>query len=351
MLLRVKFDKIKYFCEESIGGRRMIIWEIKKMFKSKNGIIALILFFIMSISMVFMNPQIEHKIINNNQVTVTEQEQFNIKLNHLKEARNDEGKDYFTKDLKEMADKKLAAIKFKEYKNVRFWEAFNYRTTHPFMVFIMLIILSMLFPNIYTDEISSGIDSIILSSKNKTKVLNSKLFLSIGFPIILYILYLTIQFIITYIQYGKPTNGSLQAIRILDIPLLLNNTYTIYEFLFLKIGIFLIILISLSVLASLISFISKSSIQAISGFLILIFLGKAMTLIKFLPNELLLLFSKLNYIDLTFNFNRFALMYSGRLNLFSVNLDITNLCLTITICALIVQIFLCKIIFKKYLTK
>ena len=53
----------------------------------------------------------------------------------------------------------------------------------------------------------------------------------------------------------------------------------------------LILLITLSVLASLISFITKNSIQSISGFLIFIFLGKVMTLIKFLPNKLLLILS------------------------------------------------------------
>lgn len=329
----------------------MVIWKIKKMFKSKSGIIALILFLVISISIVFINPKLEGKIENNSQNSMTAEEQFNIKLQQLEEADKDEGKDEFSKELREMANEKLAAIKFKKYKDVRFWQVFNYRATHPFMIFIMLIIIAMFFSNIYTDEIISGVDSLILSSRNKNKVLYSKLAISIGLPIILYIGYLATQFIVTYMQYGRPLNGDLQAIRILDIPLLVKAPYTIYEFILFKIGILLIILITLSGLASLISFITKNSIQSTSGFLIFIFLGKVMTLIKFLPEKLLLILSKINYIDLTFHFNEFVGMYSGRLKVFSVNLDITNLCLAILIGTLFIEILLCKIIFKNFLTR
>lgn len=329
----------------------MVTWEIKKIIKSKNGIIALILFLILSISMVFINPQLANEINNNGKVSLTAEEQFNNKIQQLKEVGNGEGKDEFSKELREMANEKLAAIKFNGYKDVEFWQVFNYRIAHPFMIFIMLIIITMFFSNIYTDEIISGMDSLILPSRNKNKVLYSKLAMSIVLPIVLYSGYLVTQFIITYIQYGKPINGNLQAIRILDIPLLVKNPYTIYEFILLKIGILLILLITLSVLASLISFITKNSIQSISGFLIFIFLGKVMTLIKFLPNKLLLMLSKINYIDLTFNFNKFALMYSGRLKLFSLKLDITNLTIAILIGTLFIEILLCKIIFKKFLTR
>ncbi|MGN9166306.1 hypothetical protein ACTNDY_13695 [Tissierellaceae bacterium HCP3S3_D8] len=329
----------------------MVIWESKKMFKSKNAIIALILFLVLSISMVFINPQLEGKSGNNSQALVTAEEQFNIKLQQLEEAGEYEGKDEFSEELREMANEKLAAIKFKEYKDVRFWQVFNYRATHPFMIFIMLIIIAMFFSNIYTDEIISGVDSLILSSRNKNKVLYSKLAISIGFPIVLYVVYLVTQFMVTYIQYGRPINGSLLAIRILDIPLLVKDAYTIYEFILLKIGILLIILITLSVLASLISFITKNSIQSTSGFLIFIFLGKVIILIKWLPKIVLLVISKINYIDLISNFNEFALMYSGRLKIFSMNLDITNLCLVILIGTLFIEILLCKITFKKFLTR
>lgn len=329
----------------------MVIWEIKKMFKSKSGIIALILFLVISILMVFINPELEDKIENNSQDSITAEEQFNIKLQQLKEVEKDEGTDEFSKEIREMANEKLAAIKFKEYKDVRFWQAFNYRATHPFMIFIMLIIIAMFFSNIYTDEIISGVDSLILSSRNKNKILYLKLAISIGLPIILYAGYLATQFIVTYMQYGRPLNGDLQAIRILDIPLLVKAPYTIYEFILFKIGILLIIIITLSVLASLISFITKNSIQSTSGFLIFIFLGKVIILIKWLPKIVLLIISKINYIDLISNFNEFALMYSGRLKVFSVNLDITNLCLAILIGTLFIEILLCKIIFKKFLTR
>ncbi|MBI6874469.1 hypothetical protein I6U51_17490 [Clostridium aciditolerans] len=270
------------------------------MFKSKNGIIALILFFILSISMIFIKPQLGGA---------------------------------------------------GDYKDIAFWKVFNYRAFHPFMTSIMLIIIITIFSNIYTDEVISTVDNLILSSRNKHKVLYSKLALSIGVPTFLYIVYLAIQFIITNIQYGKPINGELQAIRMFDTPLLLKDGDTIYKFVLLKIGIMLIILISLGVLASLFSFITTNSIQSTSGFLIFIFLGKAMTLIKFLPKEALLIFSKINFIDLIFNFNEFVGMYFGRLKVFSTSLDVTNLCLSIIIAALFIEIFLCKNIFKKFLTR
>lgn len=278
----------------------MINWEIKKIFKSKSGIIALILFFILFISMVFIKPQLGGG---------------------------------------------------GGHKDITFWKVFNYRAFHPLMTSIMLIIIIIIFSNIYTDEVISTVDNLILSSRNKNKVLYSKLALSIGIPTVLYTVYLAIQFIITNIQYGKPINGELQAIRIFDNPLLLKDGYTIYKFVLLKIGIMLIILISLGVLASLFSFITTNYIQSTSGFLIFIFLGKAMTLIKFLPKEALLIFSKINFIDLIFNFNEFAGMYSGRLKVFSTSLDVTNLCLGIMIVTLFIEIFLCTNIFKKFLTR
>lgn len=278
----------------------MINWEIKKMFKSRNGIIALILFFILFISMVFIKPQLGGG---------------------------------------------------SAYKDITFWKVFNYRAFHPLMTSIMLIIIIIIFSNIYTDEVISTVDNLILSSRNKNKVLYSKLALSIGVPTFLYIVYLAIQFIITNIQYGKPINGELQAIRIFDNPLLLKDGYTIYKFVLLKIGIMLIILISLGVLASLFSFITTNSTQSTSGFLIFIFLGKAMTLIKFLPKEALLIFSKINFIDLIFNFNEFAGMYSGRLKVFTMSLDVTNLCLEIMIVTLFIGIFSCTSIFRKFLTR
>lgn len=279
----------------------MINWEVKKIFKSKNGLIAVILFFILSLSMVFIKPQIEG--INNYKIDIS------------------------------------------------FWQVFNHRAFHPLMSAIMLIIIIIIFSNIYTDEIISTVDNLILSSRNKNKVLYSKMALSVGIPTVLYIIYLVILFIITYIQYGKPSNGGLQAIRILDNPLLLKDAYTIYAFILLKIGIMFLILITFGVLASLFSFITTNSIQSTSGFLIFIFLGKIITLIKWLPKEVLLISSKINYIDLVFHFNEFAGMYSGSLKLFTMNLDITNLCLVIMIAALFMSMFLCTRIFKKYLTR
>lgn len=279
----------------------MITWEIKKILKSRNGRIALILFFILCTSMIFMKPQLEV-------------------VSHYKNS-------------------------------VDFWKVFNYRAFHPLMTFIMLIIIINIFSNIYTEEIISTVDNLILSSRNKNKVLYSKLALSIGIPTSLYTVYLAAQFIMTYIQYGKPINGGLQAIKILDNPFLIKEGYTIYGFMLLKVGIILIILTTLGVLACLISFITINSIQSTSGFLIFIFLGKVITLIKWLPMTVLLIFSKINYVDLIFNFQEFAGVYSGKLKVFNISLDITNLCMSILIGTLFTGIFLCTITFKKFITR
>lgn len=331
----------------------MMSWEVKKIFKSKNGIIALILFFILCTSMVFMKPRLEGEsdYKDKSKDVVSLQEQFNMKVELLKEVSENKEEDDISKELKEISNKKLAAIKFNEYKDIRFWKVFNHRVSHSFMTFVMLTIIVIIFSNIYTDEIISTVDNLILSSRNKNKVLYSKLALSIGAPTILYAMYLVIQFAVTYIQYGKPINGSLQAIRILDNPLLIKDAYTIYGFILLKIGIMLIILMTLGVLASLFSFITTNSIQSTSGFLICILLGKVMILIKWLPKEALMILSKINYIDLIFKFNEFAGMYFGRLEVFTMSLDVANLCLGIIIATLFIGIFSCTSIFKKFLAR
>lgn len=331
----------------------MIQWEIKKITKSKNGIVTLILFFILSISMVFIKPQLEGVIDykENSKGLISVEEQFNMKVKLLREVSVNEAKDDISNELKEISNKKLAAIKFNEYKDIRFWKVFHHRAFHPFMTFVMLIIIVIIFSNIYTDEIISTVDKLILTSRNKYKVLYSKLALSIIAPVILYAVYLIIQFMITYIQFGKPVNGGLQVLRILDSPLLIKDAYTIYQFIFLKIGIMLIILTTLGVFGSLFSFLTTNSIQSISAFFIFIFLGKVMTLIKWLPKEVLMIISKVNYLDLIFNFNEFAGMYSGRFRIFDMSLDITSLCLGIMITVFFIGIFSCRSIFSKYLTR
>lgn len=331
----------------------MIQWEIKKMFKSKNGLFTLILFFTLSISMVFIKPQLEevNDYKENSKGFISVEEQFNRNVELLKEVSENEVKDDFSNELKEISNKKLSAIKFNEYKDIRFWKVFHHRAFHPFMTFIMLISIVMIFTNIYTDEIISTVDKLILTSRNKYKVLYSKLSLSIVVPTILYTAYLIIQLIITYLQFGKPINGGLQALRILDNPLLIKDAYTIYEFIFLKIGIMLLILITLGVFGGLFSFLTTNSIQSTSAFFVFIFLGKVMTLIKWLPSEALMILSKVNFIDLIFNFNEFAGMYAGRFRIFAISLDITNLCISFMIAIFFIGVFSCTSTFRKYLTR
>lgn len=339
----------------------MIIWEMKKIFYSKRGVIALILFLVLSISMVFIKPKLEgvseytkegqQAVQQWNKGNWTEQQQFDRKIQLLKESSKNDRKDEFSKDLKEISNEKISAIKVYEYKDVKFWKVFNHRAFHPLMCFIMLIIIIIIFSNIYTEEIVSIMDNLILSSKNKNKVLYSKLALSILIPLILYGMYLLAQFAITHIQYGKPINGGLQVIRIVDNPILINNAYSIYGFMCMKISVMLMTFITLGIVGSLFSFITINSVQSTSGFFIFIFLGKAITLIKGLPKEIILVFSRINYIDLIFNFNELVGMYFGKIKIFNTNLDLTNFSLIIMIFILCIAILSCITVFKKFLTR
>lgn len=339
----------------------MILWELKKIFKSKTGLIVCALFVVLSGVMIFVKPTLETEnsyrndkyelVVDNRPEKVIAQEKFDNKIAGIESMANNSGNDDFSEKLREISKEKLKAIKSQEYKDVSFSKVFNHRAAHPFMAMVIVIISVLMFSNIYTDEIISGMDDIILSSKNKFKVLYSKVALAVILTVVVYGAYLGIAFLTTWLQYGTPVNGGLQAFRILDKGSLFVRAFTINEYLILKIGIMMLIFTTLSVFSSFFSFITTNSLASISGTLIFIGLGKVITLMKFLPNSLLSIVNTVNYVDLMFHADRFVGVYFGHIDLFGKNLDLINLCSGILISMLFVGIVLCVFTFKKILTR
>ncbi|MCY6485766.1 hypothetical protein OW763_15685 [Clostridium aestuarii] len=339
----------------------MIRWELKKLFKCKIGLIALALFIFLSGVMSFFKPTLETEnayrndkyelVVDTRPKQEIAQQKFDKKIKQIKERANAPDSNEFMDKVKNTSQEYLSSMKYQEYKDVDFYKAINHRITHPFMSMIILIILVLIFSNIYTDEVVSGVDNIILSSKNKFRVLYSKVTLALVLPIVIYGLYMGIEFLITLIQYGTPINGGLGAFRIIDNGVLLNEAFTINEYLLFKIATMIVIFISISIFASFFSFISSNSLTSISAALIFIILGKACTLLKFLPNSFLGILSRGNYVDLVFYPQMLIGMYAGNIDVLGNSLNLLNVCNCILISTLIIGIILCIFTFKKILTR
>lgn len=339
----------------------MIYWELKKIFKSKTGIIISAIFILLCVTMSFIKPEMEtQKSYRNEQyelvkdtreATVIGQEKLDAKIGIIKAMANNQKKDDFSKGIKRISDKKLKNIEDTTYKDVSFWKVFDYRATNTFVAFCMVVILIIVCCNIYTDEIVSTVDNLILTSKNKNSALYSKLGLGILISTVLYGGYLAIQFIVTTMQYGMPINGKLQAIRIIDNPMLVRDAYTIIQFIAVKIIIMILILVTLGVIACLFSFITTSSIASTSGFLIFVIIAKLLTMVKVLPGNVLMILDKINFINLLFYFNQFACMYYGNIKFFGMNFDLINFCLGILVVTMVAGITLSIVAFKKVLVR
>lgn len=339
----------------------MIFWELKKILKSKIGLIALALFIFLVGTTIFLKPilETENSYRNDKYELVVDtrprkeiaQEKFDEKIEQLERIASNSVNDKAIKRIVEVTRDNLRLMKYKEYKDIDFYKVINHRTDHPLMSLIIVIIIILIFSNIYTDERISGVNNIILSSKNKFRALYSKLALAIILPIILYGFYLGIEFLVTLVQYGAPLNGDLEAFRIVDNGILLNSTYTINGYLTLKIGTMALIFVSIAVLSSFFSFISTNSLGSISGALIALGLGKACTIIKVLPKPLLDILSKGNYVDLIFYPDKFIGMYAGTANIFGKSLDIISLCNVILIALLFIGVILCVYTCKRILNR
>ncbi|MFR3499191.1 MAG: hypothetical protein ACLTT7_09255, partial [Paraclostridium bifermentans] len=204
--------------------------------------------------------------------------------------------------------------------------------------------------NIYTDEKLSNVDSIILSSKNKSKALFSKLSLSIIVPAVFYLIYVLIIGCITMVQYGQPVNGSLQAYRIVNIVTLV-NPISINEYTFQSISTMMTIFISTGIFASLFSFITKNSVESIVGITVFLVIGKLLTLMKFLPAKLISVLSYSNYIDIIMHPDMIIGNYIGNINLLGQSIGLISLAYILLVTILLIGVGLNIYVFRKVLAK
>ncbi|MCC0638064.1 MULTISPECIES: hypothetical protein [unclassified Clostridioides] len=340
----------------------MISWEIKKLIKSKSMLISLgILIFILLIS-IFVKPVLEtedyyidekkgHIEYTSNRTDIAN-DKFQKKLDILKQLSNQTYSDKFSKKIKSMSKEKLDNLNVDEYKNVDFWKVFNYRATNSLINIGMLIVIIITVSNLYTDEVTSSVKDIILSSKEKEKALKSKIVIAIFIPLVIYFVYLIWIFIMTCIQQGLPINGDLESFRIVDNIATLKANSNITNYVISNIAIDILMFEGWAMIAMLGSFISKSSISSV-GFLILsIAVAKVMSVVHILPKGLLSIISTVNYYDLIFGFNKIIGNYLGDIRIFKMNIDIVNLSIGLLVVIFLGIMTLCfSVIKSKYINR
>lgn len=341
----------------------MIKWEVKKLFKNKSIIISSIILLLLCGMMSLIKPELETEnsyvddkgkyTVDNRSETTIANEKLSYKISGLKEIKSQnsmKNTDELAKKTSDMANLKLDKDSGKEYKDINFYKVFNYRLSNMLASVVIVGITVYIFSNIYTDEKLSNVDSIILSSKNKSKSLFSKLSLSIILPAVLYLIYVLVIGCITMIQYGQPANGGLQAYRIVDIVTSVNpisiNEYTIQSILTM-----MIIFISTGIFASLFSFITKSSVESIVGITVFLVIGKLLTLMKFLPAKIISLISYSNYIDVIMHPEMIIGNYMGNISLFGQSIGLVNLVYIALGLILLMGMGLNIYVFRKVLTK
>lgn len=339
----------------------MLTWEIKKIIKEKTSIIALVLLAVMFLQISFIKPMLETQneyfdeskkeyFIDKRDKEVIASEKLQNKVEQINEIIKSIPSDGETKALSKMSNEKIKLDDGSKYENVDFYKVFSYRVDFGLSIMIMIIILVMICSNLYVDEQISNVSTIMLSSKNKNKALNSKLLIAVFLPVILYGVYILGTGIITYIQYGKPLNGSLQAYRISDIALLIKpltiNQYVINQ---MVTSVFMLMGISLASLLS--SFISDNSVKSIGLSVGFIALGKILTMFKFLPTKVLQLLGISNYVDVIMGMGKISGFYNGSINIMSKSLDLSNVCLAVYALIVVIGVLANIYCIKKVLTK
>lgn len=339
----------------------MLTWEIKKIIKEKTSIIALVLLAVMFLQISFIKPMLETQneyfdeskkeyFIDKRDKEVIANEKLQDKVTQINEIIKSIPSDGQTKALSKMSNEKIKLDDGSKYENVDFYKVFSYRVDFGLSIMIMIIILVMICSNLYVDEQISNVSTIMLSSKNKNKALNSKLLIAVFLPVILYGVYILGTGIITYIQYGKPLNGSLQAYRISDIALLIKpltiNQYVINQ---MVTSVFMLMGISLASLLS--SFISDNSVKSIGLSVGFIALGKILTMFKFLPTKILQLLGISNYVDVIMGMGKISGFYNGSINIMSKSLDLSNVCLAVYALIVVIGVLANIYCIKKVLTK
>ncbi|WP_042277770.1 ABC transporter permease [[Clostridium] dakarense] len=340
----------------------MLGWELKKIIKNKTSIIALILMGLLFIQIGFFKPMLETEneyfdeskneyIIDKRPEDVIAQEKLDNKVNEIKSIANKNTHGLKNeKQISKMSKEKLDKDSGEKYKDVRFYQVFENRATFPLATLLIVAIIVTLSSNLYTDERLSNVDSIILSSKNKYKALNSKLLISLIIPIVVYAIYIIAVFITTYTQYGVPINGSLQAYRISSIASLVREM-SITQYIASEIGVISLVLIVISIFSALFSFITKNSIQSISCSILFIAMGKILVFLEFLPYELMMIIHQCSFIDILSKNSFISTAYMGEIKLFSMNFDLVMTCLSILVLIIVSGVLLNVYVFKKVLNR
>lgn len=336
----------------------MLNWEIKKILKDKSSILALILMIVSLLIISFIKPLLETQneyfdesknktVIDNRSKEEISNEKLAIKKEMVKSTIDSPDSD---KTLKSISKEKLNLDNGNKYKNVDFYKVFTERIDFSVSIIIMLIIIVMIISNIYTDEVVANVSPIILSSKQKNKALYSKVIIAILLPIVVYSVYIGATWIITYIQYGAPLNGNLQAYRIIDAAMLAKSM-TINQYALAKIITTTLILLGASIVSLLVSFLSDNSVKSISLSAGFIAAGKVLTQFSFLPKEILSLIGKGNYIDVITGTSKISGFYNGQINILSKTFDMSNSIIIIYALIAIIGLLGCIYTIKKVLTK
>ncbi|MDK2584781.1 hypothetical protein QOZ83_02830 [Romboutsia sedimentorum] len=336
----------------------MIKWELKKIIKEKSNIIALVLMIILFLQISFMKPMLETQneyfneskneyFVDKRSKEVIANEKLKSKVDEISSLSKSISLD---KQVSEMSKEKLKLDNGVKYQDVNFYKVLSHRMDFGLSIVIMTIIMVMISSNLYIEEQLSNVSSIILSSKSKDKVLYSKLVIAIFLPIVLYGIYIGGTSLITYIQYGQPLNGNLQAYRISDIAILIKNM-TINQYVISKMITSTLMLIGISIVSLLCSFVSNNSVKSIGMSVGFIAIGKILTMFKLLPSTVLTLLSLGNYVDVMIGMSKISGFYNGTINILSKSFDISSLCIIGYVAIILVSILGNVYCIKKVLTK
>lgn len=336
----------------------MLNWEIKKILKDKLSIVALILMIISLLLVSFIKPLLETQneyfdeskkkyVMDNRSKEEIANEKLDIKKEMVKSTIDSPDSD---KTLKAISKEKLHLDNGNKYENVDFYKVFTERVDFSASIIIMMIIIVMLISNLYTDEVVANVSPIILSSKQRNKALYSKILIAILLPIVVYSVYIGATWLITYIQYGAPLNGDLQSYRIIDAAMIA-KPLTINQYTLAKIITTTIILLGVSTVSLLVSFLSDNSIKSISLSAGFIAAGKVLTKFNFLPKEILSLLGQGNYIDVITGTSKISGFYNGQIDILSKTVDVSNLIIIIYALIVIIGLLGCIYTIKKVLTK
>ena len=336
----------------------MLNWEIKKILKDKLSIVALILMIVSLLLVSFIKPLLETQneyfdeskkkyVMDNRSKEEIANEKLDIKKEMVKSTIDSPDSD---KTLKAISKEKLHLDNGNKYENVDFYKVFTERVDFSASIIIMMIIIVMLISNLYTDEVVANVSPIILSSKQRNKALYSKILIAILLPIVVYSVYIGATWLITYIQYGAPLNGDLQSYRIIDAAMIA-KPLTINQYALAKIITTTIILLGVSTVSLLVSFLSDNSIKSISLSAGFIAAGKVLTKFNLLPKEILSLLGQGNYIDVITGTSKISGFYNGQIDILSKTVDISNLIIIIYALIVIIGLLGCIYTIKKVLTK